>query len=633
MSVADHLLPVFSFRPNWKRGITERLEWLTAILSPKTSGAEQRIGLRLSPRRSFEAEIEPLGAERTFFDLFLRRFGAGEFTLPLWHDRGALDTAAGSGAVALSFDTTDREFVSGGMALLMGADAFSCEAVRLDIVTAGGATLVAGTTRDWPAGTVIHPLRRSRFDGKPDVGNVTDRLASSNLTFELAQANDYDGGAEELATFGGIPILAPAPNWSRELDVDYFRDIANIDNQVGLRTVVDLPGRSFTSQFHRWMIEGRADLAAFYRLLYRLRGRQQRIWLPTFTGDLVLAADAAVAATSIDVVHCGLDYADFPDDGRDKAITGAGSMLQFTSLAASPGIGIERLNLSAPLDAALNTGDALSWVDIGRLDSDAIELHHLTDSDGVTSVEAPFRSFADTRDGSAAGVIEIPETEMNDTPCGLAETVCMVEFVVDLPDPLPTLTEPVTYANANLYFEVWIDKSWYGAGSSPIAVNLTTTPNSGFSFIGHPYPVGIDEFFDVSWNEWLGGSYPTDVTLFRFKYDSTANTLTVQVFAPILNVPDDFAQPLEVQVTGEASTTAGGDLIASVTQSLNGGTPVALAVHDAGSRNDFVDGGSGIAMAERFMQFSQLKQRPCGAPYAEFEFTLPAMLTSWPGTP
>jgi hypothetical protein len=37
-------------------------------------------------------------------------------------------------------------------------------------------------------------------------------------------------------------------------------------------------------------------------------------------------------------------------------------------------------------------------------------------------------------------------------------------------------------------------------------------------------------------------------------------------------------------------------------------------------------------MAERFMQFSQLKQRPCGAPYAEFEFTLPAMLTSWPGT-
>jgi hypothetical protein len=415
----DYLLPVFSFRPNWADGITETLEWLTDLLDAKRSGAEQRIALRLTPRRSFEAKLDLLDQERTFGDLFIRRFHGAEFMLPLWHDHAQLDATANIGSGSLSFDTTDREFVAGGMALLMGSDALSCEAVRVDTVTAGGLTLVNPVAnQNWPTGTSIHPLRRSRFDPQLTKSQMTDSFDRINLRFELNQSNALDGGAEELELYAGLPILAPSPDWSRTLDSDWLRNLFTVDNKLGLKFVNDPAGRGFHSQQHRWMLEGRADLAAFRRLLYRLRGRQGSIWLPSFTSDLTLAADAAAGALHLDVVKCGLNYTDFPAAGREYAITEAGEVLNFASLAAPPSSSSERLNLATALAAPLSTGDVLSWVDVGRLDNDRIELFHLTDSDGVTTIEAVFRTFSNTRDGSAEGALDLPVAAMNSAACG-----------------------------------------------------------------------------------------------------------------------------------------------------------------------------------------------------------------------
>jgi len=605
MSVADHLLPVFSFRPNWAPGIVETIDWLTALLPAKASGAEQRMALRLSPRRRFEAQIDLTTAERSFLDLFLRRFMGAEFMLPLWHDRGVLDAAAGSGATSLSFDTADREFVSGGMALLMGEDALNCEAVRLNIVSAGGATLVSPTLQDWSAGVAIHPLRRARIAERSKVSHPTDGVGRSKLSFELAQANDFAASIGDLATFGGVPILSPDPNWSRSLDVDYFRDVEEIDNRVGLKFVADLADRSVTSQIHGWLLEGRSELAAFYALLYYLGGRWKRIWLPTFTSDLLLAADAAPGATFIDVVQCGLDYADFPDDGRDKAISGGGEVLEFSTLAASPGGGVERLNLADPLVGGLTAGDALSWLDIGRLDSDSIELLHHTDSDGATRVEAPFRTIADVRDGSAAGAIEIPETEMNDTSCGGPESdVCgtvpyVVRFIISF-TAVPTFPEESTYSDQNLTFYFYTSLPGYG----PVGIDMdySTTLNSQ----SLPAPgTGIDAWECLTYAQYssvTGSPIPPgedDNLYVAYYYDSDAKTMTID---SQLDVDGSF---FNVILYGHEDTVLPGDtLIYSVTQTRWGESPVTLAVNYDSGRFDFSAGGT--PAVQREMQFEMI---------------------------
>ena len=87
-------LPIWTFRPNWSGGVTERLEWLTDVL-PSRVGAEQRRGLRLSPRRSLEFQLLLHGEERTFFDLMLQALGSSDFSrhCPAIDDTSLLTTS------------------------------------------------------------------------------------------------------------------------------------------------------------------------------------------------------------------------------------------------------------------------------------------------------------------------------------------------------------------------------------------------------------------------------------------------------------------------------------------------------------------------------------------------------------
>lgn len=416
MGAPDSALPVFSFRPDWAQGITEHLEWLTDVLTSKTA-AEQRNSLRLSARRSFEAQIAPLKNERTFLDLFIRRFSNQEFMVPLWHDRTTLGSGVAIGATSLTVDTTDREFVAGGMALLVGADPFSCEAVQVSAVASGALTLSVPTGLAWAAGTVIHPLRRTWLLEQPTASHQTGTLDTVPMQFLLSGPQDYDGGAEELATYAGYPILSPAPDWSDVLSLEYARPLAEVDGKVGLRAFGDPASRSFAIQMHRWFLEGRAEQAAFRRLIARLRGKQGALWLPSFTADLTIAAPVTAGDTHIDVQPCGLVYTGL-QAGRQHAIGTSGEMLQFTAVSAVGGI--ERLTLSAPISGTLAIGDTLSFADIGRLDADTIDIHHQTDSDGVAQVELPCRSFPDIRDGSAVGALALPTATMGTDACGCA---------------------------------------------------------------------------------------------------------------------------------------------------------------------------------------------------------------------
>ncbi|RUF67839.1 hypothetical protein IPC1105_33025, partial [Pseudomonas aeruginosa] len=54
--ITGNRITAWSFAPDWADGVQESLEWLTELLT-STSGLEQRRSLRLSPRRSFEAEF------------------------------------------------------------------------------------------------------------------------------------------------------------------------------------------------------------------------------------------------------------------------------------------------------------------------------------------------------------------------------------------------------------------------------------------------------------------------------------------------------------------------------------------------------------------------------------------------
>lgn len=426
--IPDSALPVWTVRPDWKNGILERLEWLTDVIK-SDYGTEQARALRLSPRRTFEVGFLLTDQERVLVDLWLHRMGSTEFMVPLWHDHAILDSTVGIGAAVLSCDTRYREFEVGGFALVVGADAFSCD--RLPITAISDTQIVVGgggVTRSYAAGTAIHPLRRARIADESAVPALTSRVGQGTLKFELNQANDLADEGVWAATYAGYPIILDEPNRREDLALNYQRNRITIDNEVGLREIGDDAGRAFTIQKHLTLLVGREEHHAFRQMIYRLRGQQGRVWIPTFNDDVELARDRLAYEALLDIKQIGYGYTGGAVGGRQHILIGnVGHKIVGT--AAAPTSDEERLTLAAPLGADIAAGAFGSFMDTCRLASDAVEIQHVTDSDGVGEATLSFRSFRDERTTPEPIERPIPLADMNSDICGAeASSVCCWEF-------------------------------------------------------------------------------------------------------------------------------------------------------------------------------------------------------------
>lgn len=417
----DNELPIWPFQPNWRSAITERLVWATGVLQSDT-GAEQAFSSRLSPRREFEALFNPMNDERTFFDLFVSELGGQEMMIPLWHDRHKLTAAITDGDTRVDCDTEYGEFMPGGMALLIGADAWSHQAVQIDEVDADGFTLAVAADFDWPEKALILPLRRSRIDINVSISNLTNTVGESTIRFVLNQANDLpDNGAWDGLMLDGNPVLTIPTNWVEPVNIDFSRIMETEDNGTGIAFIRDIAERAFRAKTHFWQLRGRQQNWEFRQFLYRLAGRRSPVWVPTGASDMVVAAQANAAANNVQVRRVGLTYVGGPQPGRDRFLAQTPEGYQarrITGLGAPALPTYERINLNANLTYALPAGTRLSFLEIMRADGDSVELQHHTDTVGVTECSINFRGFSDTRDPTGSNFLPLPSGETVATACG-----------------------------------------------------------------------------------------------------------------------------------------------------------------------------------------------------------------------
>lgn len=418
MAVADSALPVWTIRPNWVEGITERLSWWTDVLEA-SDGSEQRTAMRLSPRRSFEMTFNPVGADRSYFELWLHRLGAREFMLPLFHDRAKLTSNVAANAVSLPALTDFREFTVGGMALVLGDSPHDFTAVSITSVTPTAIGIAAPIGRAWPKGATVHPLRRSRLSDETESAALTSTVGEASLEFELNQANDYGPGEWAGDLFEGLPVLRDKPNRAESIDLSFIRKAFALESPHGLRHLADDAGRAFTVQKLSYQLRGLQARSAFRSLLYRLNGRQRPLWVPTFNEDIVLARPAAATDTALHVRKIGYAYTGGATSGRDRILIGGTIPARITATGAALAAAEERLNLSGPVGAILPQGRSAAFLEASRLDQDAIEITH--HSDTVAECNLVFRAFKNTRVAPTVLATPIPATAKSDATCGTPE--------------------------------------------------------------------------------------------------------------------------------------------------------------------------------------------------------------------
>lgn len=415
-------LPIWTVSPDWRNPVLERLEWKASVLASPT-GSEQRFGHRIAPKRTFEMGLTVFGRERALLDLSLGRVGMGEWYLPLWHDGAPLLVDAAPDGMALQCDTTNREFRAGDAALIRDRDALRTETVEIAAVGADGLVLAFPSHLAWPAGSRVYPMRRARLMDSTSLRRRADRAMQGNVIFLCTEPDDWPE-LEWPVLYGGYGVMTYRPEESADMTMEYQRLTAAFDDEIAAPAVVDISDIGFNIQQHSFWSHGRAQQAELRSIFYALRGRQRPVWVPTFYADLDLASNAS-AGNFLTARQCGYAAYGGPRTGRQhiriERMDGTASHHRITS-AAETVSGDELLAITPALPSPLAVAAVrrISFMQLCRLDGDSIELSHATDSDGLCTATAAFRSTPETRTAAPWSAMPFLKTTETAYPCGVA---------------------------------------------------------------------------------------------------------------------------------------------------------------------------------------------------------------------
>lgn len=398
----DKIVPVTAqrvaaciLRPDWTRGVLERLEWLTDVITAY-DGSEQRIVLRRLPRRSFEFDYVAIGAaERRRFENMLFAWGSMPWAVPIWTDGTNLQAPLNAGALSIPIETTTSDYVAGGIAIIIGQDG-DHEVVGVLSVNPSNIMLDAPTRLAWDAGTSVYPARLGVMDTSHRVSRFTGDSLYSTIKFRLT--DDSEVAAATAATYRNYPVLEQSPVWRRDLTTEYKRVLEAVDFGVGGFTSEDETELPTMLQAHHWTLTSKADAEAFRQFLYARRGKAKAIWVPTFLHDMQLASDIDIGDITIDVDNClYTQFIGAAKNRRDIQIKLRNGTTYYRRIVSSfeNTATVERLTMDAVISDPILVADVerISFMMLARLDSDTVELSWWTDD--VAEVTANFRSIND----------------------------------------------------------------------------------------------------------------------------------------------------------------------------------------------------------------------------------------------
>lgn len=382
---------VWPVPPDWSEPVRERLEFLTDVIRAR-NGRVQKRRLRRAPRRRFEFNVLADERARRVADALLMNGGGGYWTLPIWPDVQILDAAVPALATSISCETAGRDFVADGAALLW-RDINQWALVGVESVEPGGLTLSSSPVAEWPAGTRLYPVRQARLVEPPEQTAFSDDIGQWAVSMVITEPCDWTP-ALPATTYRGYPVLELRPDESEDLVSRFDRDLEEIDAQTGAVTVVDHTGRPFRGASLRWLSYGRSEHAELRSLLYGLAGRYASLWVPTWSADLVLAAPVGSGAGSITVEWAAYTVAGQQQSNwRDIRIELWSGTVLYRRITDSAEAGeTEILDIDTPLGVAVTPADVrvISFLVFGAQESDAIELEHVTDADGLTIAACRF---------------------------------------------------------------------------------------------------------------------------------------------------------------------------------------------------------------------------------------------------
>lgn len=394
MRILGERITAWSWSPDWRRPVMERLVWRTDVITAY-DGTEQRRRLREHPRHAWECEVAAWGDARRRMESAIWAWQGRVWAWPIWPEGQVLDTELEAGDLSIPCDPQSARLRTDTLAMLR-LDADRYELVEIDTVDDAQISLRRPLEMSWPPGTRLYPVRLARMRDAQAMMRHTDDLA--RLTVRMDGLDPEPIEADAPALYRGLPVLELRPDWRGELSDEYQRTLAVLDYGMGGWVVEDTSARARRAQEAEWLIAGRAEIIAVRRWLAACAGRWRPVWVPSWCDDLVLADQADASAQVIRVRR--VDYARLvaADIGRrDIRIQLRDGTVIYRRITGAVALDDDTEQLA--LDSAIGVTIApehvlrISYMAPMRLDSDQIEIAHITD--GIARLRLRLRSVHD----------------------------------------------------------------------------------------------------------------------------------------------------------------------------------------------------------------------------------------------
>jgi hypothetical protein len=299
------------------------------------------------------------------------------------------------GATSIPCRTDGFEFVAGGRAILWRS-VNSFEVVDIDSVDADALQLTAPLVQSWAAATLLYPVRDARILADSEESAWNDTTGSRRVTFTIDEPCDWPA-VLPATTYRSYPVLEHRSDENDDPTAAYHRELEDVDADTGPVTYVDYVDAPIRVASHRWLLQGRAAHGDFRSLLYGLRGRVGVLWLPSMSADLVLVAPMTSGAVTMTVEWCGYTlYGRQQSNRRDIRIELRDGTVLYRRITGSvEDTGTEVLTIASAPGRAIAPSQVrlISFMTLSELTSDAVEINHVTDADGITKAALAFQGL------------------------------------------------------------------------------------------------------------------------------------------------------------------------------------------------------------------------------------------------
>jgi hypothetical protein len=382
---------MWPFRPDWSDAYRETWAFLTVIIT-SDSGKEQRISLRLDPRRTLDYQVTTFPAR--FEEL--RRTLARQSEPVTFADElrtVVLSSAAESGSATATIEAAPAWLVA-GTALLFRPTSNSEPISRVVTdVTGLIVTFSAPADAAWPDGSVGHLSLTGRLADSLRARMRTNEVAQLPATLDVEPGTEIDLAGAAGTLFNGREVFDHQPNWAESLEVEFTDTTEYIDPGMGIRAAFRniLFGTEIRRSSH--LIRSASDLNRTLGMFLRARGRQGEMYLPSGLNDISLKSPVASGAVFWFTAGHGLHTA-YGDDTVHRAIaitltSGAVIYLSLVGLTAGgttdPWSRIETVE-AAPYDIDPADVVMISWMPVVRFVSDEVSIDWRTNTVGEMTV-------------------------------------------------------------------------------------------------------------------------------------------------------------------------------------------------------------------------------------------------------